>query len=160
VTNRVGDYCRFAVRFVGLGYIVLWPLATPDPFGLAGYCRRDAPLWHFFCHWPHLLNLTPGLHLIGIFCTGVLGVHLLLRAAAHWRRARARRADAALAFNARLPAALMRTPQRPPFRAPLRKVKPRSHFGLRAAPRRGLDFGVKSAAVPPRPAATEPDISP
>jgi hypothetical protein len=156
VNNRVGDYCAFAVRFVGLGYLVLWPLASPDPFGLARFCRPGAP--HLLCRWPHLLDLTPGLHLIGISCAGALGIHLLLRAAARWRRARAQRAQAGVALNARVPAALSRRPQRPPFQAPLPKIKPRSHFGLRAAPRRLHDSGVSLNATPPRPAVTEPDV--
>ena len=156
MTNRVGDYCGFAVRFVGLGYLVLWPLASPDPFGLARFCRPDAPFWYLLCHWPHLLNLTPGLHLIGIFFAAALGIHLLLRTAVRWRRERGQRAGAGSALSAHVPAA----PQRTPFRAPLRKVKSRRQFGLRAAPRPMRDSGVSSAATRPKPAATEPDIRP
>ena len=156
MNNRVGDYCAFAVRFVGLGYLVLWPLASPDPFGLARVCRPNAP--YLLCRWPHLIDLTPGLHLIGILCTGALGIQFILRALARWRRARLLRAQAGLALNARVPAALLRRPQRPPFQAPLPKIKPRSQFGLRAAPRRPRDSSVSSNAAPPKPAATEPNV--
>ena len=156
MNNRVGDYCAFAVRFVGIGYLVLWPLASPDPFGLARFCRPNTP--HLLCRWPHLLDLTPGLHLIGISCAGALGIQLLLRAAARWRRARAQQAEREEAFNARVPAVLLGRPQRPPFQAPLPKIKSRSHFGLRAAPRRLRDSGVSSNATPPKPAVTEPDV--
>jgi len=156
VKNRVGDYCAFAVRFVGLGYLVLWPLASPDPFGLARFCRSDAP--YLLCRWPHPIELTPGLHLIGVFWAGALGIHLLLRGLARWRRVQAQRAQAAMMFDARVPAALLRRPQRPPFQAPLPKVKPRSQFGLRAVPRRARDSGVSSNAAPPKPAATEPNV--
>jgi hypothetical protein len=156
VNNRVGDYCAFAVRFVGLGYLVLWPLASPDPFGLARFCRSDAP--YLLCHWPHLLDLTPGLHLIGIFCAGALGVQLLLRGLARWRRTRAQRAQAAMALDARVPAALLRRPRRPPFQAPLPRIKSRSQFGLRAASRHPRDSGVSSPAKPLKPAAPEPNF--
>lgn len=156
MTNRVGDYCAFAVRFVGLGYIVLWPLAVSDPFGLARFCRRDGSLWQVFCHWPHLLSFTPGLHLIGVFCAGALGIHLALRRLTCWRQTRLSRASAVAAPNARVAAALARAAQPPLFRAPLPTVKPRSHFGLRQAPRRPRESGVSSNATPPKQAATEP----
>ena len=156
MNNRVGDYCAFAVRFVGLGYLVLWPLASPDPFGLARFCRSDAP--YLLCHWPHPIELTPGLHLIGVFCAGAIGIHLLLRGLARLRRAQAQRAQAAMALDARVPAALLRRPQRPQFQAPLPRVKPRSQFGLRAAARQPRDSGISSNARPPKPAATKPDL--
>jgi hypothetical protein len=140
VTNRVVDYCGFAARFVGLGYLVLWPLTRPDPFGLARFCRPETLPWRLLCHWPHLFNLTPGLQLIGILCAGWLGVHLLLRQVQRWRRARAARANAALTLTARVPDAAPL--QRAPFLAPLPKVKPRSQFGLRAAPRERSDSRV------------------
>ena len=144
VSNRVVDYCGFAVRFIGLGYLVLWPLASSDPFGLARFCRPQARYWQLFCHWPQLVHLTPGLHLIGLFCTGVLAIHLALRLAARFKRARARRANAALALTARVPAALARAPQRAGLVAPLPKVKPRSQFGLRPSPRGPPNSGVVS----------------
>lgn len=158
MTNRVGDYCGFAVRFVGRGYLVLWPLAMSDPFGLARFCRRDGSLWQVFCHWPHLLSFTPGLHLIGVSCAGALGIHLALRRHARWRQARLSRAGAALPPTARVPSALAHAARPPLFRAPLPKVKPRSHFGLRQPPHRPRDSGVSSNARPPKPAATEPNV--
>lgn len=155
MNNRVGDYCAFAVRFVGLGYLVLWPLASPDPFGLARFCRPNAV--YLLCHWPHPIDLTPGLHLIGLFCVGALGVRALLHGLTRWRRMHAQRAQAAMTLDARVPAALLRRPQRP-FQASLPRIKPRSQFGLRAVPRQSRDSGVSSNARPPIPAATEPDL--
>jgi hypothetical protein len=149
VTNRVVDYCGFAVRFVGLGYLALWPLARPDPFDLARFCRPDALPWRFLCHWPQLISLTPGLNLIGIFCAGTLGIQLALQQAARWRRVRALRAGASLALAARVPAARAGPPRRSPFAAPPRKVKPRSHFGLRPGPREPRGSGVISAVSKP-----------
>ena len=150
VTNRVVDYCAFAVRFVGLGYLVLWPFSTPDPFGLARFCRPDTPLWRFSSHWPQLVSLTPGLHLIGILCAGCLGIHLLLRQVARWRRGCA---NAALAATAHVPAAPAPTQQRAPFVKPLPKVKPRSEFGLRGAARRLRESGVDLPARQSKAAA-------
>ncbi len=147
MTNRVVDYGGFAVRFVGFGYLVLWPLSTPNPFGLIRLCRPDALPWRLFCHWPRLIQLTPGLHLIGLFCAGALAVHLALRLAARLRRARARRAEAARAVNVRVPEALARAPQRPVFTAPLPKIKPRSEFGLRPGPRSRGRSGAKLVRV-------------
>lgn len=95
--NRVGDYCGFGMRFVGVGYIALLPLAAPLP---------------------------PGLHLLGMTCTGGLGIYLIVRRLSRWRRDRAHRA---LTLAARMPAALMRRSRR----TPARPVKPRSHFGMR-----------------------------
>lgn len=146
MTNRVVDYGAFAVRFVGFGYLALWPLSTPDRFGLGRLCRPDAPGWRLFCHWPQLIHLTPGLHLIGVFCAGALAVHLTLRLAARFRRARAKRADAARAANVGVPQALARTPQRSVFAAPLPKIKPRSAFGLRPSPRSPSHSAVSSPA--------------
>jgi hypothetical protein len=150
VTNRVVDYGGFAVRFVGLGYLVLWPLSTWSPFGLARWCRPDALSWRLFCHWPQLIHLTPGLHLIGLFCAGALAVHLALRLAARLRRARAERVERARAANIRVPQALARAPQRSVFAAPLPKIKPRSEFGLRAGPRSRGRSGVSSSASKPK----------
>jgi len=144
VTNRVVDYCGFAVRFIGLGYLVLWPLARPDPLGLAGLCRSGA-LWRaarFLCHWPQFVTLTPGLHLLGILCVGWLAIWILWRQGVRFRRAHAARADAALALSTRIAV----VPGRPAFVAPLPKVKPRSQFGLRGGPRGKDDSGIVSSA--------------
>jgi hypothetical protein len=137
VTNRVVDYCAFAVRFIGLGYLVLWPFSTPDPFGLARFCRPDTPLQRFFYHWPQLVTLTPGLHLIGILCASYLAIRLLFR-----RRARALHANGALTPSVNDPATLAGTPQRAPLVKPRPKVKPRSEFGLRGSARRLRDSEV------------------
>jgi hypothetical protein len=142
VTNRVCDYCSFAARFIGIGYLVLWPLTRPDPFGVMRLCPSNTQAWRLFCHWPHLFDFTPGLQLIGMPCAGWLFIDLLLRQILRWRRARAERAAAALALTAGTASALAQPAQRAPFVAPLPKVKPRSEFGLRAAARTLRESGV------------------
>jgi hypothetical protein len=119
--NRVGDYCGFAIRFVGVGYIALLPLAAPPPVAKAA-CQTLAP--DYLCYLPHVFSLPPGLHILGIICTGGLGIYLIVRRLSRWRRDRAQRT---LVLAARMPAALTR----PSRRAPARPVKPRSHFGMR-----------------------------
>jgi hypothetical protein len=152
VSNRVRDYCGFAVRFVGVGYIALWPLAVSDSFGPAGLCRPHAMPWELFCHWPQLIRLTPGLHLIGIACAGALAIYLALRAAARLRRAHASQANAALTLTAGVPPGFTRTP----FVAPLPKVKPRSQFGLRGDPPSRGNSGVSSPTSKPKTPAQQP----
>ena len=120
--NRAGDYCGFVMRFVGVGYIALLPLAAPLPVS-EGACRAPA-LEHYLCYLPRLFSLPPGLHLLGMVCAGGLGILLTARRVSRWRRQRAHRA---LTLAARMPAALVR----PRRRAPSRPVKPRRHFGLR-----------------------------
>ncbi len=54
----------------------------------------------------------------------------------------AARANAALALSTRIAP----MPARPAFVAPLPKVKPRNHFGLRAGPRARSDSGIVAPA--------------
>jgi hypothetical protein len=152
VTNRVADYCGFAVRFIGLGYLALWPFSTPDPFGLAQFCRPDTPFQYLFYHWPQFVHLTPGLHLIGILCAGFLAARLLLRQSARWRRGRPVHANADLASSACDPSVLARL-QRAQFAKPPPKVKPRSEFGLRGSARRVRDSSVDLPTRRPKVAA-------
>jgi len=121
VVNRVGDYCGFTMRFVGVGYIALLPLAAPPAADAA--CQRTAPE-HYLCYLPHMFSLPPGLHVLGIICAGSLGIYLIVRRLSRWRRDRVQRA---LTLMARMPASLTRPSRRPP----VRPVKPRSHFGMR-----------------------------
>jgi hypothetical protein len=148
VTNRVADYCGFAVRFIGLGYLVLWPFSTPDPFGLVQFCRPDTPFRYLFYHWPQFVHLTPGLHLIGILCAGYLAIRLLFR-----RRARASHANGALTPSASDPATLAGALRRAPLVKPPPKVKPRSEFGLRGSARRVRDSSVDLPTRRPKVAA-------
>jgi hypothetical protein len=116
--NRVGDYCGFAMRFVGVGYIALLPLAASPPAA----CQTLA--LDYLCYLPHVFSLPPGLHVLGIISAGGLGIYLIVGRLTRWRRDRAQRA---LTLAARMPAALTRASRR----APRRQVKPRSHFGTR-----------------------------
>ena len=109
--NRVWEYISFVIWFLGLGYIVMWPLASTDH-----------------------VTLSPALHLIGVASAVFIAVRLVLRAIARWRRTAAGRADAASALAARNSDAGLGPPRRKPAR-PLPTVKPRNHFGLRGMPR-------------------------
>jgi hypothetical protein len=120
--NRVCDYCGFAMRFVGVGYIALLPLATPAPVATAA-CHTPLPQ-DYLCYLPHMFRLPLGLHVLGVICAGGLGIYLVVRRLSRWQRDRAQRAST---LAARMPASLTR----PSRRTPMRTVKPRSHFGMR-----------------------------
>ncbi len=130
--NRVKDYIQFAVGFVGVGYIVLWPLTAHDngiaPLEAAFICGHSFGLTDLICHPPHVLRLSPGLHLIGSISVAFIGLRVL------FRRLYRRRAPAgdrtALPSAARIITALRQPLAQKPM-PPLRRVKPRSHFGLR-----------------------------
>lgn len=140
--NRFRDYSSFAVCFVGLGYIVLWPASTPgtggDLFGASLLCGDGtfAPL-DWLCHAPHPLRLSPALHAIGLLSAIVVVARFSLRG---FRRLRLWRKPAAAVapidastLAARLPAKASRPRRRKPM-GPPRPVKPRSQFGLRGLP--------------------------
>lgn len=115
--NRVGEYIRFAVCFSGVGYLVLWPLtAHGDGFaalGLSFVCGQPFALAEFVCGSRPALHLSPGLHLAGMMSSTCVLICLVLRPLRRWRgRAAGERAP-----------------------TPRRYVRPRSHFGLRGAPR-------------------------
>jgi len=102
--NRVCDYCGFVVWFVGLGYIVMWLIDSPE----------------------HRM-LSPAFHVVGLASATFVAVRLLLLAIARWRApVSVVRASAA----ARVPGAVLKTPPPTPARL-LPTVKPRRHFGLR-----------------------------
>ncbi len=53
--NRIKDYIGFAAWFAGLGYIVLWPVTSPElggkPFGASVFCRDGSPgMLDFLCN--------------------------------------------------------------------------------------------------------------
>ena len=128
--DRIKDYSRFAAWFVGLGYVVLWPVTASElggpSFGATMFCRDGAPEFlGFFCHSTHSMVMPPGLHLLGFTSTLFVTLHLLFCAAR-----RSRRAPRA----ASPPEAPAVPPRRQP-QPPLRKIKPRSEFGLRGVPR-------------------------
>lgn len=132
--NRIKDYAGFAIFFAGLGYIVLWPLTTPEfggrPFAASIFCRRGSPsVLDWLCNSAHPLQLSPGLHAAGILSAIVVMVRLLLYVIRRWRRATTTRESV---LTARIPVAppTWRRPARP-----LRPVKARTQFGLRGTPR-------------------------
>jgi len=137
--NRVRDYINFAVKFVGLGYIVLWPLssvgASGELFGAAFVCggRLGAAVGHL-CRMPHPLGLSLGLHVVG----AVFAVLALAHLAAQTLRARrgatqgGRPPDVAPAALLKAMKARLRFRPLPP---PRKLARPRKEFGLRGVPR-------------------------
>ncbi len=107
--NRVWDYAGFVVWFLGLGYIVLWLIASPG----------------------HRISLPPALHWVGLASATFVAVRLLLLAIARWR---APVSVVRAAAAARPPDAVLKSPPRSKPARPLPTVKPRDHFGLRNAP--------------------------
>ncbi len=101
--NRVWDYAGFIVWFIGLGYLVLWLVGSPEH---------------------HMLS--PTFRLIGLASATFVAVRLLLLAIARWR---VPFAGARAAAAARAPAAVPKPPPKPV--RPLPTVKPRDHVGLR-----------------------------
>lgn len=110
--NRVGEYIRFVMWFMGLGYAVLWPFTAYDGLGVR-------------------LQLSPGLHLVGMLAASGVAICLLLRPLRRWRRSR--EPGAAASAPSAQPAVHLRLLRKPPP-PPRRYVRPRTHFGLRNAP--------------------------
>jgi hypothetical protein len=132
--NRIKDYAGFAICFVGLGYIVLWPLTSPEfggrPFAASVFCRDGSPsALDWLCNSAHPLQLSPGLHAVGILSAIVVMVRLLFYVIRRSRRSDAARDSAPAAQIPAVPPA-WRRPARP-----LRPVKARTQFGLRGTPR-------------------------
>jgi hypothetical protein len=132
--NRVHDYIGFAVRFLGIGYMALWPLTAADggfsALDMSFLCVRPSAL-DALCQLNPALQLPPGLHLIGTSSAACVLGALALRPLRRWRRNRAAAANMpGPAIVARLK--LVRRP--PPAPPPRRYVPPRSQFGLRGAP--------------------------
>lgn len=138
--NRCKDHLCFAVRFVGLGYVVLWPLTASGYdgklFGASILCGDDGALTLGMlgplCHSAHPLTLSPALHIMGFVAALVVGARLLRRLLRRFRRARAAPIPTTAIDSSRV--ALR--PARPsaPLRLP-RPVSPRSQFGLRGTKR-------------------------
>ena len=135
--NRIKDYIGFALWFAGLGYIMLWPITSPElggkPFGASIFCHAT-PLatLDFLCNSALPLQLPPNLHVLGFLSALFVIVRMLLRAFKRSRRA-------ARTLGADMSAPVTRLPDSPPPRRKpmrrLRPVKPRTHFGLRGMPR-------------------------
>lgn len=136
--NRIKDYTGFAAWFCGLGYIALWPVTSPDlggpPFGASIFCRDGSlSLLDMLCNSAHALRLPPALHALGFLSAVFVTVRLLYYAVRRSRRANVCSPADGPALSTRIPATIYKPPRRKPA-PPLRRVKPRSHFGLRGSP--------------------------
>ena len=136
--NRIKEYFEFEARFLGLGYMLLWPVIAHDnsivTLNTPIFCGENAYLpFAPLCHLSHAVHLSPGLHLIGLMSASYVVGSLALRRLRRWRRVPAAN-DVAMSVSAsRIDAMLPPAPR--PTRAkplcPLRPVRPRKTFGLR-----------------------------
>lgn len=127
--NRIKDYSGFAARFVGSGYLVLWPVTVDETggmsFGASILCREDSANWlGFLCNSAPALRLPPGLHAIGFMSAVYVIAQVLAGAIKRSRRAR---------LSVAPPTQHADPPRKP--RPLLRYVKPRTQFGLRGMQR-------------------------
>jgi len=136
--NRIREYTGFAIGYLGLGYIVLWPLSGADhsgqPFGASLVCGDTSwLLLDFICHSEHRLQMSPSLHALGLMSTSLVTLRVLFYALKRTRRAVIPPAVDISMMLARLPK--MNSPPRrtrPPAQRAV--VKPRAQFGLRGVP--------------------------
>jgi hypothetical protein len=126
--NRLRDYIGFIIRFLGLGYLALWPLASNGGaggklFGASILCRTG--VLDVLCHSPHPLAMPPALHAMGVLSVLAVAGQFIWRLL---RRARHR----AAARTPIIPAPGVDNSLRKPTPRPrCRPVQPRDHFGLR-----------------------------
>ncbi len=137
--NRIKEYAVFAVWFVGLGYIALWPVCASEPsgrpFGASLFC--DGPsfgLLNLLCHSTHPLQMPASLHVLGLLSTLVVVLRLLLRSFKRSRRVVVTPKVDIAVLLARLPATAPPSRARKPRRT-IRPIRPRTEFGLRGAAR-------------------------
>jgi hypothetical protein len=136
--NRIKDYTCFAARFVGLGYIVLWPITanelSGEAFGASIFCRDGSfSLMIFLCSSGHPLGMPPSLHALGFMSAVFVTTRLLFSAAKRSRLAV--RARGSVSSSAEVKMADEPTPPPPRKPRPWRPtVKHRTHFGLRGVP--------------------------
>jgi len=131
--NRCRDYINFAVKFVGLGYVALWPLSvtntTGTVFGAGFVCggRLGAAVDHL-CHLPHPLRMGFGLHVVGAAFAAAALLHLAVCAV---------RPQAAASGDTPAPTATRKAPRfrLRPLPRPRKPGRPRKEFGLRGVPR-------------------------
>jgi len=108
--TRVWDYLGFAICFAGLGYVGLWFVGSPG-----------------------FVALPPIFHALGGGAAAFVPLRAILFVIRRFRAAGRPKAHA----ESRKPAASPR-PLRRKASYPIRHVAPRSHFGLRGAPDRGV----------------------
>jgi hypothetical protein len=136
--NRIKDYTCFAACFVGLGYIVLWPITANElngeAFGASVVCHDGSfGIMDFICSSSHPLRMAPGLHAIGFMSAVFVTTRLLYSAVKRSRLASRARGPAASSAAMQTPDEPAVPPPRKP-RLPRSTVKPRTHFGLRGVP--------------------------
>jgi hypothetical protein len=137
--DRCRDYLRFAIRFTGLGYILLWPLSTPDRgnlFGASLLCAGRS-LLDIVCRLPHPLHFGVGLHATGALCALLALASFAFGAVRRSRRRGCPATPAGASTPTSAAAAIGPAPKRARRRTlppPRRDVPPRTQFGLRGVP--------------------------
>ena len=137
--TRIREYIGFAIWFAGLGYLVLWPVASPDangqPFGASLLCHDGAfGALNLLCNTARPLRLPPSLHVLGVLSALVVALRLLAFVFKRSRRDVVTPKVDISALLARLPPATSAPRPRKPA-APLYPAKSRTQFGLRGVPR-------------------------
>lgn len=138
--NRARDYINFAVKFVGLSYVVLWPVSVTgtsgNVFGAAVVCggRLGAAMDHL-CRLPHLLRLNLGLHFVGAVFAVLAVLHIAARTVRSRRPPSVGGAAAATAASVAAVKPKMTRFRFRPLPPPRKLGGPRKEFGLRGVPR-------------------------
>jgi hypothetical protein len=124
--NRIKDYGSFAVWFLGLSYMAMWPLSMPELGLLAGVGACDQSLTpRVLCDLAHPVSLPLALHVVGLLAAVFVVVRLLLIALRSSRHTPAGAADQSAASP---PRSFLRLRRPPPT---VQRIKGRDHFGLR-----------------------------
>lgn len=136
--QRVRDYLNFAISFAGLGYVVVWPVTSPDfdghRFGIAILCRDGAAgLLARLCDSSHAVTLPPLLHVLGFVAALIVIARVFFYVLRRSRQMSGNPEVDTSAVIERRPGTLTAMWRKPPHR--LRPVKPRAQFGLRGAQR-------------------------
>jgi hypothetical protein len=147
--DRVKDYICFAVWFIGLSYVALWPMAVPD--SVVTWLTPQAPApracgglvvasLQELCRAHETVALSPGLHAIGMLAAFWVTARLMLLLLLRLARLLVPRAVQDLLSPARMHVVLrrpltllMRHRSRQP--ASPRYVPRRREFGLRGPSR-------------------------
>lgn len=136
--NRIRDYAAFATGYMGLGYIVLWPLSGADPtgtpFGASLVCGDTAwRLLDAICQSEHRLQMPASLHALGLMSTSLVTLRVLLFLLRRCRWACVAPPLDMTTLMGRLPK-MTWPPRRVRPQARRAVVKPRAQFGLRGVP--------------------------
>jgi len=133
--SRFRDHLRFAIRFAGIGYAVLWPFSTLNAgnlFGSALLCNASPPA--AICSLPHPVQFGLGLHAAGTLCALLTLVDLAILGVRQLRPQHSAAVSATSATGEGIAAAPPKRLRRRRLPPPRRNLPARDHFGLRGLP--------------------------